>query len=112
MQTTAIGNRGEQTATEQLVRDGYRILSRNWKTKFCEIDIIAIKDNVVYFVEVKFRRTNRQGDGFDYITPQKLRHMYRAAELWVVMHGWHGEYALLAASVSGANDSIEILEIA
>lgn len=112
MQTTQIGNRGEQLAAEALVRQGYEIIDRNWKTRWAEIDIIAKKHDVLYFIEVKFRQSSRNGDGFDYITDKKLLHMHRAAELWVVSRDWQGEYVLLAAAVSGQGDTVEIREIA
>jgi Holliday junction resolvase-like predicted endonuclease len=112
MQTTELGSIGEQIAAEALVLDGYRIFERNWKTKYCEIDIVATKDNVIYFVEVKYRTTDRQGDGFAYITSKKLEHMYRAAEIWVAKQRWTGEYTILAASITGKNRAIEIIEIA
>jgi putative endonuclease len=111
MHTTDIGNRGEQQAAEALLRAGYEILERNWKTKYAEIDIVARKQGVVYFVEVKFRASDRQGDGFDYITPQKLKHMQRAAALWVAVHNWQGEYELLAVSVSGDTEVVEVREL-
>jgi len=112
MRTTQIGNKGEQLAAEALARLGYEIIDRNWKTKFAEIDIVALKGNVVHFVEVKYRATSRQGDGLDYITDQKLHHMQRAAELWVAVHNWNGEYVLLAVAVSGQSEEIDIREIA
>lgn len=108
MQTTDIGNRGEQLAAEALVRLGYEVLERNWKTKWSEVDIVARKDGTVYFIEVKYRATGRQGDGFDYITNQKLIHMTRAAELWVGIHDWNGAYELMAASVSGEDNNVEL----
>jgi len=43
MQTTKIGNLGEQLAAEELSRQGYKIIERNWKNKLAEIDIIALK---------------------------------------------------------------------
>ena len=110
MHTTAIGNKGEEIAAEALSMLGYELLEKNWKTKWAEVDIIAKKDSIVYFVEVKYRSSTRQGDGLDYITDKKLQHMIRAAELWVVMHKWDGEYQLLAASVDGEN-VVEIREI-
>lgn len=112
MQTTDIGNRGEQLAAEELIRQGYEIMARNWKTKWAEIDITARKHDTVYFVEVKYRQTNQQGDGFDYITDQKLHQMRRAAELWVSMNSWNGEYELLGASVIGDTNEVDIREVA
>ena len=112
MQTTQLGDRGEQAVSEELVRLGYEIVDRNWKTKWCEIDIVAQKNNTTYFIEVKYRRSDTQGDGFDYITDQKLHHMQRAAELWVTTYTWHGPYELLGASVIGELLEIDIREIA
>ena len=90
----------------------FELMDRNWKTKICEIDIIAKKDDVVYFVEVKYRRQSAQGNGFDYITEQKMRRMTFAAELWRQYHGWNGDYRLMAAAVSGTDsEDIELVEI-
>lgn len=111
MQTTQIGSRGEQLAAEALSRLGYEILEQNWRTKWAEIDLVAKKNGIIYFVEVKYRATLNQGDGLDYITSQKIFHMQRAAELWVSMNAWKGEHQLLAASVSGLSFDVDIREI-
>lgn len=105
MHTTKLGNIGEQFACEELVRRGYEILDRNWKNKISEIDIVARKDDVVHFIEVKYRGTGEQGDGLDYITPLKLRHMARAAEIWVLSNDWSGEYCLKAAMVDSYGEA-------
>ena len=47
------GNQGEDRACEYLIKNGYKIIERNWRTKGGEIDIIAMKDEVLVFVEVK-----------------------------------------------------------
>lgn len=115
MKTTTLGNQAEQTVAEELNRQGYKILDRNWKTKVCEIDIVASKERVVYFVEVKFRSGQAQGSGLEYIGPQKLRRMHFAAEVWVQAHKYDGDYTLLAASVmcDGLNFIVEdVLEVA
>lgn len=104
------GNYGEDAVEKYLKTNGYRIIDRNWKTKQCEIDIIAKKDRCVYFVEVKYRFSPDQGEGFDYITPVKLRQMSFAAEYWVAQNKWEGEYCLSAASVSGENYAVEFIE--
>lgn len=81
--TTSIGHQAEQAVVEHLQRNGYEIIEQNWKTKWCEVDIIASRKNVMYFVEVKYRRSTRQGGGIAAITPGKLRQMRFAAELWL-----------------------------
>ena len=101
MTTTDTGKRAEEAVASYLSTDGYKILEHNWKTRWCEIDIVAQKAGTVYFVEVKYRRNDLQGDGLAYITPKKLRQMSFAAELWVSNHKWDGEYALAAAAVTG-----------
>jgi uncharacterized protein (TIGR00252 family) len=112
MTHVAIGHEAEQAAAEHLVRQGYEILQQNWRTRYCEIDVIARKDKTIFFVEVKYRATNQQGTGLDYITPPKLRQMMFAAEMWVQEHNWQGEYCLAAAEVAGpafaVTDFIEI----
>lgn len=87
-------------------------MGRNWKTKVCEIDIVTKAAGVLYFVEVKYRRQPAQGDGFEYITEQKLKRMTFAAELWLQRHGRTGDYRLMAASVTGPDcEVIEITEV-
>ena len=53
MNTKITGNAGENKATSYLEQNGYSIIARNFRTNGGEIDIIAVKDNVVVFVEVK-----------------------------------------------------------
>lgn len=103
MTTRQTGDQGEDAAAEYLERAGYRVLERNWKTRWCEIDIVAEKESTVHFVEVKYRVSNRQGDGLEYLTDKKLQQMAFAAELWVVSHHYAGDYALGAIAVAGPN---------
>jgi uncharacterized protein (TIGR00252 family) len=101
--TTEVGQRAEKAVAHELARKGYQIIERNWKTKFCEVDIIAARHQVIYFVEVKYRRSIGAGGGLDYITPAKLLHMTRAARLWVATQRYSGEHQLAAVEVSGPN---------
>lgn len=99
--TASKGNRAESTATEFLRKHGYTIVRRNWKTKACEIDIIATKNDTVYFVEVKYRSRPDQGGGIAAITPKKRRQMDRAARIWFQRYGEQiGSLAVI--EVSGA----------
>lgn len=101
MSTTDTGRKAEAAVAEYLKRRGYKILDQNWRTRWCEIDIVAQQGETIYFVEVKYRKTSNQGDGLEYITPKKLQQMAFAAEFWVSNHTWSGQYALAVASVAG-----------
>lgn len=100
------GYEAENVAAQYLKKLGYKIIERNWQTPRCEIDIIVSKHSTVYFVEVKYRKTNLQGGGLDYITPKKLTQMQFAAQSWVSSSQYEGEYQLSALEVSG--DDFEV----
>ncbi|HEX8226487.1 MAG TPA: YraN family protein [Candidatus Saccharimonadales bacterium] len=108
------GNRAEQAAAEYLVRQGYEVLERNYRRPHCEIDIVARLDDVICFIEVKYRSTNSYGSGFEYIDGRKLLHMQRGAATWVASHGWLGEYVIGAVEVGGPHyevfDFIDCIE--
>ena len=101
MTTFDVGRQAEAAAASFLERKGCTVIGQNWRTRWCEIDVIASRDDCVYFCEVKYRSTTRQGAGLDYITPKKLRQMRFAAEMWVHQNSWRGEYSLCAIEVSG-----------
>jgi putative endonuclease len=103
MQTTFIGQRAEQAAAEYLQQQGYRIIQRNWRRRECEIDIIAYKNRLMHFVEVKYRRSDTAGRGLDYVTAAKLKRMTYAAQRWVSAHHWRGQYVLSAIEVEGGD---------
>lgn len=101
MSSTEIGRKAEIAASAYLELRGFKILERNFRRPRCEIDIIAQKDNIVQFVEVKYRRNDDQGSGFDAVTSTKLRQMARGAHIWVDETKYHGEYILSAVEVAG-----------
>lgn len=94
------GHNAEKVAAEYLEKHGYELFELNWRTRVCEIDIVAKKQNVIFFVEVKSRRSTHQGSGLDYITPRKLKQMRFAAECWVNDHDYTGDYELAAIEIS------------
>ncbi|MCG6893929.1 MAG: YraN family protein [Desulfobacteraceae bacterium] len=73
------GRSAEAAAAEYLQRLGYVILERNYRTAMGEIDIIAMHESVLVFVEVKARRTDRFGGAKAAVTPQKQRKISMAA---------------------------------
>ncbi len=108
MSNYSAGHNAEQRAAEYLKTLGFNILELNWKTRYCEIDVVAKKKKIIYFVEVKYRRNNKQGRGLDYITPSKLRQMRFAAEMWVSDHEWLGQYCLSALGIDA--EEFEFIE--
>ncbi len=97
--TKSKGNRGEDAVCEYLKMSGHEIVARNWKNKFCEIDIISKFNGVLCFTEVKYRRS---GNGLDAIDKKKLEKMRFAAEFYLTKNGG-GAAILAAAEVSGDN---------
>jgi Holliday junction resolvase-like predicted endonuclease len=82
-------------------------LEQNWRTRWCEIDLIATKRHVVYFVEVKYRRNTAFGGGLEYITPRKLAQMHFAAEFWISRNQKVvGDYRLAAMEVTGQDYTV------
>lgn len=53
-----VGKLGEEIACKFLISKGYKIIVRNYRTKYAELDIVAIKDDTVCIVEVKTRKDN------------------------------------------------------
>ena len=109
--TRDIGNAGEQAAADQLVADGHETIVRNWRTRYCEIDIISMKDDVLYFTEVKYRKNDDFGDGLAAITAKKQRQMRFAAELFVAKHPQYEgcDMRMLAIAVDGSNSKQSVI---
>lgn len=80
MDKIKIGNAGETAVCKYLVRRGYKILDRNFKTRFGEIDIIAQKKEIVAFVEVKTRKENTLVSGVDAVGFKKQQRILAAAK--------------------------------
>ncbi len=86
----ALGKHGEDVACAELIRLGYDILERRYRTRFGEIDIVARHQGVVVFVEVKARRGLDFGSGAAAVTGWKQRRVARMAQDFVVRHRLHG----------------------
>lgn len=80
-----IGALGEQLAVDHLEGAGLRVLARNWRCRYGELDVIAIDDaaRAVVFVEVKTRTSDQFGGVEQAVTPAKVRRLRRLAGLWL-----------------------------
>lgn len=77
-----IGKWGEQAAVDYLTERGYEIVTRNARTPHGEIDIVARQGDIIIFVEVKARTSDKMGMPEDSITPRKRQHMISSAEYY------------------------------
>ena len=109
--TRSLGDTGETAVATYLEQNGYNIRARNWRTRWCEIDIIASKAGRLYFIEVKARKNDNFGSGLDYITSKKQLQMQFAAELWVGIHRYEGNFSLAAASYLSTTGQIDFIEL-
>ncbi len=74
------GNTGEAMAAGYLQEKGYKILHQNWRHSHWEVDIIAEKETVLHFIEVKTRRTRQFGFPEDDVDKKKIKNLISAAE--------------------------------
>lgn len=81
-----LGRLGEELAARHLRTLGWEILGRNVREGRKEIDIIARRDDVLAFVEVKTRRTLEFGDPIASISPRKRREIREVALRWLERH--------------------------
>tara|TARA_B100000780_G_scaffold272646_1_gene235146 strand:+ start:1158 stop:1517 length:360 start_codon:yes stop_codon:yes gene_type:complete len=79
-----LGKQGEQLAIDYLIKKGYKIVARNWRFQKAEIDIIAIREEILVSVEVKTRSTNEFGNPQDFVNPKKIKLMVMAMNEYVL----------------------------
>jgi putative endonuclease len=104
-----IGKLGEQKALLYLKDKGYKLLDKNFKSKFGEIDIIVSKDDCVYFIEVKTRTNTRKGMPYEAVNYTKIKHIYRAANYYLLKNDYK-DYKLKIGVISILiiNNGVEI----
>ncbi|HAD34778.1 MAG TPA: YraN family protein [Chitinophagaceae bacterium] len=74
-----LGKKGEDMAADFLIKNGYHILERNWRSGHLEIDIIASHEQTLIFIEVKTRNTNKNGMPEESISESKIQSVTSAA---------------------------------
>lgn len=109
-----LGTRGEQLAAEHLQRLGYRILARNHRTRWGELDLIAEYRDVLAFVEVKTRRASgTAGTPFEAVNHRKQSQVRRIAHSWLATtsdrpHADHLRFDVIGVTVDGAGRLLEL----
>lgn len=78
------GKVGEELAHKFLIQNGFQIIRLNYRFSRTEIDIIALKDKVLHFIEVKTRRNYNYGNPIEAVNQKKMKNIYETAEMFLV----------------------------
>ena len=82
-----VGRAGEEAAVRFLHEQGYRIVERNYRCRFGEIDLIARDGETLAFIEVKTRRSRAFGPPALAVTTEKQRHLVKASQMYLAQRG-------------------------
>lgn len=82
----SLGQWGERQASDYLVKHNYTILEANARTPYGEIDLIASKDGIIIFIEVKTRRTSTFGFPEESVDQRKQMHILSSAQHYIQEH--------------------------
>lgn len=81
-----LGKLGEQKAVNYLLKSGFTILKKNFKTNLGEIDIIARKNKIIYFIEVKTRTSLNKGLPWESVSRWKINNIKKTAEYFLLKY--------------------------
>lgn len=101
--TKTIGNRGEVLATQYLLKNRFDIIARNYRYKRNEIDIIAKKAMCLYFIEVKYRSSDRFGFPESFVSFNQQGRIKEAANEFIISSGWDGNIRFDIISIDCTN---------
>jgi len=108
-----LGPRGEQIARRYLRRCGYLILARNYRAMGAEIDLVAVDDATLAFVEVKARSGLEAGTPQEAVDEHKQAQIRRAAESYVAARNAHGvaiRFDVIAITGAGRGRKLELIK--
>ncbi|MFK4370231.1 putative endonuclease [Paenibacillus sp. RC82] len=86
-QRKAKGALGEQAAASFLENLGYRIIERNWRCRSGEMDLIASREDILVFIEVRSRSSSNYGTPAESITARKITQVRQTAAVYLHMNG-------------------------
>ncbi|TCJ12048.1 hypothetical protein EPD60_15950 [Flaviaesturariibacter flavus] len=88
------GKNGETLAAAWLEREGYRIVATNWRWGHLEVDLVAVKDSLPHFIEVKYKTSGRFGPPELKVNRQKFRNLTNAASGWLRKHPQYRDFRI------------------
>ena len=101
MTNKTIGKYGENLAKDFLINNGFKVIETNFHySKMAEIDIIAKKDNILHFVEVKTRTSNSFGEPLEAIDYKKLQSIYHAGLFYIQKNKKNSKFQIDAIGIT------------
>jgi len=108
MTTKDIGSKGEDITLKFLQEKGFELLERNYRYKRNEIDLIVKRGEMICFVEVKKRRSQKFGYPESFVSEGQKGRIHQAAENFIIERQWEGNIRFDIAAVTG--DHVEYFE--
>ncbi|WP_439130217.1 YraN family protein [Polaribacter sp.] len=107
-----LGEKGEQLAVEFLIKNGYKILEKNYRYLKAEVDIIAQKNDTLAAIEVKTRTSSYFGNPEEFVNPKKIKLLISAIDHYVVERDLDVEvrFDIIAIITNKKETKIEHLE--
>lgn len=93
------GDLGENLAADHLVSKGFKVEERKYRCRHAEIDLIVRRADWLLFVEVKTRSSNAWGEPESFVSAEKRRLIYKAAEDYIFKTNWQGNIRFDIVSV-------------
>jgi putative endonuclease len=93
------GREGEQLAVDWLVSKGFTILHRNWRYRQFEIDIVAMKNGMPHFVEVKYRSSQQYGYPESSVRSRKKTSIFHAVNEFMFRHPVYRDFRVDILSI-------------
>lgn len=78
------GQEGENIAAKYLLDRGWKILDTNWRNGKSEVDVIAINEVFILFVEVKYRKSGEFGEAPDFVSKGQQKRIMNAAHEYII----------------------------
>ena len=106
-----VGKKGEDIAVDYLQTKGYTVIERNFRKNYAELDVIALYQDTLVFIEVKSRTSDTFGLPIESISPHKIKSLIQTAQLYKLIHPTLPESMRLDAICVTFDNSLALLQI-
>lgn len=108
-----LGKRGEVVASNFLKKEGYAIITSNYRTRSGEIDLVALDGEVLVFIEVKTRSGQNYGSPLEAVTPQKQRQISKVAAEYLNINkrfDSQARFDVVAVTIGPSSPRVELIK--